>query len=158
MTEPPKLEDLDPVETREWLESIDSVLKTHGPERAHFLLERLIDYTRRSGAYLPFKPNTAYVNTIPTGREPEYPGNRALERRIEAYIRWNALAMVLRGQQGSPPSTAAIWRATPRRRRSTRWASTTSGARLPSSIRATWCSSRGIPRRASTRAPSSRGA
>ncbi|HXB17910.1 MAG TPA: pyruvate dehydrogenase (acetyl-transferring), homodimeric type [Steroidobacteraceae bacterium] len=95
MTEPPKLEDLDPVETREWLESIDSVLKTHGPERAHFLLERLIDYTRRSGAYLPFKPNTAYVNTIPNGREPEYPGNRALERRIEAYIRWNALAMVL---------------------------------------------------------------
>jgi pyruvate dehydrogenase E1 component len=95
MTEPPKLEDLDPVETREWLESIDSVLKNHGPERAHYLLERLIDYTRRSGAYLPFKPNTAYVNSIPSGREPEYPGNRALERRIEAYIRWNALAMVL---------------------------------------------------------------
>ncbi len=95
MTEPLKLEDLDPVETREWLESIDSVLKSHGPERAHYLLERLIDYTRRSGAYLPFKPNTAYVNSIPNGREPEYPGNRALERRIEAYIRWNALAMVL---------------------------------------------------------------
>src|SRR3984893_12646041 len=101
MTEPPKLEDLDPVETREWLESIDSVLKTHGPERAHYLLERLIDYTRRSGAYLPFKPNTAYVNTIPTGREPEYPGNRALERRIEAYIRWNALAMVLQANKKS---------------------------------------------------------
>src|ERR1700752_5471797 len=95
MTELPKLEDLDPVETQEWLESIDSILKTHGAERAHFILERLIDYTRRSGAYLPFKTNTAYVNTIPTGREPEYPGNRALERRIEAYIRWNALAMVL---------------------------------------------------------------
>ncbi|MDE2136209.1 MAG: pyruvate dehydrogenase (acetyl-transferring), homodimeric type [Gammaproteobacteria bacterium] len=95
MTESPKLEDLDPVETREWLESIDSVLQTHGPERAHFLLERLIDYTRRNGAYLPFKPNTAYVNTIAAGREPEYPGNRALERRIEAYIRWNALVMVL---------------------------------------------------------------
>ena len=101
MTESPKLEDLDPVETQEWLESIDSVLKTHGPERAHFLLERLIDYTRRSGAYLPFKPNTAYVNTIPTGREPEYPGNRALERRIEAYIRWNALAMVLQANKVS---------------------------------------------------------
>ena len=95
MTEPLKLEDLDPVETREWLESIDSVLKTHGPERAHFLLERLIDYTRRNGAYLPFKPNTAYVNTIAAGREPEYPGNRAVERRIEAYIRWNARVMVL---------------------------------------------------------------
>ncbi|MBV9911942.1 MAG: pyruvate dehydrogenase (acetyl-transferring), homodimeric type [Sinobacteraceae bacterium] len=101
MTEPPRLEDLDPVETQEWLESIDSVLKTHGPERAHFILERLIDYTRRSGAYLPFKPNTAYVNSIPTGREPEYPGNRALERRIEAYIRWNAMAMVVQANRMS---------------------------------------------------------
>src|ERR1700728_1463922 len=101
MTELPKLEDLDPVETQEWLESIDSVLKLHGPERAHFILERLIDYTRRSGAYLPFKPNTAYVNTIPTGREPEYPGNRALERRIEAYFRWNAMAMVVQANRVS---------------------------------------------------------
>ncbi|HWF98414.1 MAG TPA: pyruvate dehydrogenase (acetyl-transferring), homodimeric type [Steroidobacteraceae bacterium] len=99
MNEPPKLEDLDPVETQEWLESIDSVLKTHGPQRAHFLLERLIDYTRRSGAYLPFKANTAYVNSIPTGREPQYPGNRALERRIEAYIRWNAMAMVVQANR-----------------------------------------------------------
>src|ERR1700742_3770407 len=101
MTDLPKLEDLDPVETQEWLESIYSVLKEHGPERAHFILERLIDYTRRSGAYLPFKPNTAYVNTIPTGREPEYPGNRALERRIEAYIRWNAMAMVVQANRMS---------------------------------------------------------
>src|SRR3982075_848385 len=101
MTDIPKLEDLDPVETQEWLESIDSVLKTHGAERAHFILERLIDYTRRSGAYLPFKPNTAYVNSIPTGREPEYPGNRALERRIEAYFRWNAMAMVVQANRMS---------------------------------------------------------
>jgi len=101
MTELPKLEDLDPTETQEWLESIDSVLKTHGAERAHYLLERLIDYTRRSGAYLPFKPNTAYVNSISTGAEPEYPGNRALERRIEAYIRWNALAMVVQANRVS---------------------------------------------------------
>src|ERR1700741_3448896 len=101
MTDLPKLEDLDPVETQEWLESIDSVLKLHGPERAPFILERLIDYTRRSGAYLPFKPNTAYVNSIPTGREPEYPGNRALERRIAAYIRWNAMAMVVQANRMS---------------------------------------------------------
>jgi pyruvate dehydrogenase E1 component len=101
MTELPKLEDLDPSETREWLESIDSVLKTQGPERAHFLLERLIDYTRRSGAYLPFKPNTAYVNSISTGQEQEYPGNRALERRLEAYMRWNALAMVVQANRVS---------------------------------------------------------
>ncbi len=101
MTEPPKLTDIDPVETQEWLESIDSVLKTHGPLRAHYLLERLIDYSRRSGAYLPFKANTAYVNSIPPGREPAYPGNRELEKRIEAYIRWNALAMVVAANRKS---------------------------------------------------------
>jgi pyruvate dehydrogenase E1 component len=68
-------------------------------DRAHFLLERLIDHTRRSGAYLPFKPNTAYVNTIPVTQEKEYPGDRALERRIEAYLRWNAVAMVLKANK-----------------------------------------------------------
>src|SRR6201994_2367982 len=99
MTDIPKLDDLDPVETQEWLQSIYSVLKTHGAEGAHFILERLIYYTRRSGAYLPFKPNTAYVNSIPTGREPEYPGDRALERRIEAYLRWNSVAMVLKANK-----------------------------------------------------------
>jgi pyruvate dehydrogenase E1 component len=92
-------QDLDPGETREWLESIDSVLKAHGPERAHFLLERLIDHTRRSGAYLPFKPNTAYLNTISTGQQPDYPGNREIERRLEAYIRWNAMAMVVQANR-----------------------------------------------------------
>ncbi|MHB1871034.1 MAG: pyruvate dehydrogenase (acetyl-transferring), homodimeric type [Steroidobacteraceae bacterium] len=101
MTESPKLTDIDPAETQEWLESIDSVLKTHGPLRAHYLLERLIDYSRRSGAYLPFKANTAYVNSIPPGREPAYPGNRELEKRIEAYIRWNALAMVVAANRKS---------------------------------------------------------
>jgi pyruvate dehydrogenase E1 component len=101
MTELPKLQDLDPTETQEWLESIDSVLKTHGADRAHFLLERLIDHTRRSGAYLPFRPNTAYVNTIPVTQEKEYPGDRALERRIEAYLRWNSVAMVLKANKVS---------------------------------------------------------
>ncbi len=95
MSEASRFDDLDPEETREWLESMDSVLKAHGAERAHFLLERLIDFTRRSGTYLPFKPNTAYVNTISPGHETEYPGDRAIERRIEAYIRWNAMAMVV---------------------------------------------------------------
>jgi pyruvate dehydrogenase E1 component len=101
MAPEPKPDDIDPVETQEWLESIDSVLRVEGPERAHFLLERLIDYTRRSGLYLPFKPNTAYVNTISTGQEPQYPGDRALERRLEAYIRWNAMAMVVQANRRS---------------------------------------------------------
>jgi pyruvate dehydrogenase E1 component len=101
MFEASKIDDADPDETREWLESIDSVLKTHGPERAQYLLERIIDFTRRSGAYLPFKPNTAYVNTISTGQEQEYPGDRALEKRIKAYIRWNAMAMVVQANRQS---------------------------------------------------------
>src|SRR5580693_5624532 len=95
MTQQSPFEDIDPVETQEWLESIDSVLRAQGPERAHFLLEKLVDFTRRSGAYLPFKPNTAYLNTISKAQEPDYPGDRSLERRNEAYIRWNALAMVV---------------------------------------------------------------
>ncbi|HEY8538445.1 MAG TPA: pyruvate dehydrogenase (acetyl-transferring), homodimeric type [Steroidobacteraceae bacterium] len=96
-----RIDDVDPDETREWLESIDSVLKTHGPERAHFLLERLIDHTRRSGGYLPFRPNTAYVNTISGSLEKEYPGDRTIERRLEAYIRWNAMAMVVQANRQS---------------------------------------------------------
>jgi len=88
-------DDIDPTETSEWLESIDSVLAQHGPERAHFLLNQMIDFARRSGAYLPYTPNTAYLNTINKRREPEYPGDRSLERRIKAYIRWNAMAMVV---------------------------------------------------------------
>jgi len=99
MTQQSPFEDIDPTETQEWLESIDSVMRAQGPERAHFLLEKLVDFTRRSGAYLPFKPNTAYLNTISKAQEPEYPGDRSLERRNEAYIRWNALAMVVQANR-----------------------------------------------------------
>ncbi len=101
MTDVQKSLDQDPEETREWLESIDSVIRAGGGTRAHFLLERLIDHARRSGAYLPFKPNTAYVNTIPVVQEPAYPGDRALEKRLEAYMRWNAVAMVQQANKTS---------------------------------------------------------
>ena len=94
-------DDVDPEETQEWLESIDSVLRVHGAERAHYLLECMIDHARRSGAYLPYSPNTAYLNTIPVGQQPDYPGDRGIERRIEAYIRWNALAMVVHANRKS---------------------------------------------------------
>ena len=93
--------DLDPAETREWLESIDSVLREEGPERAHFLIDRMVEHARRSGAYLPYSANTAYVNTIAVGKQPQYPGNRELERRIEAWIRWNAMAMVVAANRKS---------------------------------------------------------
>jgi len=96
-----RFEDLDPQETQEWLDSIDSVLRAHGPDRAHFLLNSMIDHARRSGAYLPYSATTAYLNTIGVNQQPEYPGDRAIERRIEAYIRWNAMAMVVQANRRS---------------------------------------------------------
>jgi len=99
--EPGPFDDPDPQETREWIESLDSVLTANGAERAHFLLNHLIDHARRSGAYLPYRPNTAYLNTIPVSQQPEYPGDRSIERRIEAWIRWNAMAMVVQANRES---------------------------------------------------------
>ncbi|MDS1141489.1 pyruvate dehydrogenase (acetyl-transferring), homodimeric type [Pusillimonas sp. SM2304] len=95
--------DDDALETQEWLEALEAVLDREGPERAHFLLERLIDLARRSGAYIPFSPNTAYVNTIPPGLEPAHPGNIVLEERIRSYVRWNAMAMVVKANNHNPP-------------------------------------------------------
>jgi pyruvate dehydrogenase E1 component len=96
-----RIDDEDPIETREWLDSIDSVISQHGPERAHFILNKMVDYARRTGTYLPFSHNTAYLNTIPVGMQPSYPGDRALEKRIEAIIRWNAMAMVVQANKKS---------------------------------------------------------
>ena len=93
------LPDDDPQETREWLEALDSVLKHEGPERAHYILEQLIEKARRSGAYLPYSANTAYINTIPPGKEEKSPGDHELEHHIRSYVRWNAAAMVLRANK-----------------------------------------------------------
>ncbi|MBK5929451.1 pyruvate dehydrogenase (acetyl-transferring), homodimeric type [Halochromatium salexigens] len=93
--------DIDPQETQEWLESLDAVLEHEGIERAHYLLERLTDKARRSGAYLPFSANTAYVNTIPMQKQERFPGDRAMERRIRSFIRWNAMAMVVQANRFS---------------------------------------------------------
>ncbi len=94
-------DDMDPIETSEWLESIDSVMKIHGPERAHYIINRMVDHARRSGSYLPSAYNTAYLNTIPVGMQPNYPGDRSIEKRIEAFIRWNAMAMVVQANKES---------------------------------------------------------
>jgi pyruvate dehydrogenase E1 component len=91
--------DTDPQETQEWLDALESVLDTEGVERAHYLLERLIDKARRSGAYLPYSANTAYVNTIPVHLQERSPGDPAIERRIKAFIRWNAMAMVVQANR-----------------------------------------------------------
>jgi len=96
-----KTQDPDPQETQEWLDALDAVIEAEGVERAHFLLERLIDQARRSGANLPYSANTAYVNTIPPHLEPRFPGDRAMERRIRSFIRWNAMAMVVRANRKS---------------------------------------------------------
>ena len=91
-----RLQDIDPLETREWVDSLEAVLEIEGPGRAHFLLEQLVDKARRSGAYLPYRAQTAYINTIPPHLEERMPGDPALEARLRSYVRWNAVAMVLR--------------------------------------------------------------
>jgi len=88
--------DPDPAETREWVEALDAVLEREGPDRAHFLLEALVDKARRTGTYLPYRAETAYTNTIPPHLEEHMPGDAEVEWRIRNIIRWNALAMVLR--------------------------------------------------------------
>jgi pyruvate dehydrogenase E1 component len=88
--------DVDPQETREWLDALDSVLEREGPERAHELIEQLIDRARRSGIHLPYKTTTAYLNTIRKSDEARMPGEPGLEHRIRSINRWNALAMVMK--------------------------------------------------------------
>jgi len=95
------LQDLDPEETAEWLDSLETVIDAEGVDRAHFLLKNLIDKAREKGAYLPYNANTPYVNTIPTDRQPRYPGDREIERRISSIVRWNAVAMVVRANKES---------------------------------------------------------
>jgi pyruvate dehydrogenase E1 component len=94
--------DIDPQETQEWLDAIDAVLEQEGTERAHFLLEQLIDKARRSGAYLPYNATTAYLNTIPVHLQEKLPGDPSMERRIRALIRWNAIVTVMRANEKSP--------------------------------------------------------
>jgi pyruvate dehydrogenase E1 component len=93
--------DSDAQETQEWLEALEGVLEHAGVERAHYLIERLIEKARRSGVHLPYSAHTAYVNTIPVTQQALFPGDRAMERRIRSYIRWNAMAMVVSANRDS---------------------------------------------------------
>ncbi len=93
--------DLDPQETREWQDALAAVIEQEGEERAHFLLETLIDQARRNGTYIPYRSSTAYLNTIPAAKEPKSPGDASLEWRIRSLVRWNALAMVMRANRTS---------------------------------------------------------
>lgn len=93
--------DIDPYETQEWLDALSSVIGREGHERAHFLIEQLIDSARRSGVHIPHRPTTAYVNTISPAQEERSNGDHAIEWRIRSLIRWNALAIVVRANQTS---------------------------------------------------------
>ena len=94
-------QDVDPAETAEWLESLRYVLEQKGPKRVSYLLSVLEEQALREGIELPFTANTPYLNTIPVEKQPVYPGNREIERRIKSIIRWNAMAMVTRANRVS---------------------------------------------------------
>jgi len=90
---------LEALETQEWLESLEYVLKKSGRQRVRVLLEELRDYAQRAGIKLPYSANTPYINTIPAEEQPPYPGSQEIERRIKSIVRWNALAMVVRANR-----------------------------------------------------------
>ncbi len=94
--------DADPQETREWLDALDALIAAEGPQRAHFVLESLIAEARQNGVDVPFSANTAYVNTIATDDEVRSPGNVEIEERLRAYMRWNAMAMVVHANRLHP--------------------------------------------------------
>ncbi|MCB1608727.1 MAG: pyruvate dehydrogenase (acetyl-transferring), homodimeric type, partial [Xanthomonadales bacterium] len=91
--------DLDPAETKEWVDALESLIAADGPERAHYVLERMVEVTRRAGAFLPFQPTTEYINTIAPQLEEKGDGDSAMEWRIRSIIRWNAMAMVVRANR-----------------------------------------------------------
>jgi pyruvate dehydrogenase E1 component len=88
--------DHDPQETQEWIDALESVIEAGGGEKAHYIIEKLIDKARRSGINLPYSANTAYVNSIPVDQQERIPGNQDIEHKLRSYIRWNAMAMVVK--------------------------------------------------------------
>ncbi|MGC4365786.1 pyruvate dehydrogenase (acetyl-transferring), homodimeric type [Hydrogenophaga sp. R2] len=94
--------DLDAQETREWMEALTAVIEREGPERAHYLLEQLLEEARQHSVDMPFSATTGYVNTIEPGEEAHNPGNLELEGRLRAYMRWNAMAMVVKANRLNP--------------------------------------------------------
>ncbi|WP_341744148.1 pyruvate dehydrogenase (acetyl-transferring), homodimeric type [Azonexus hydrophilus] len=91
--------DLDPQETREWIDALEGVISNEGAERAHYLIETLIGQAREDGIDIPYSANTEYINTIRADQQPKYPGDPDMEIKIHSYIRWNAMAMVVRANK-----------------------------------------------------------
>jgi len=118
----PVAADTDQQETREWTDALSAVIESEGLERAHFLLEQLLEHARQNSLDMPFSANTGYVNTLEPDQEARCPGNISIEKRLRAYMRWNAMAMVVRanrlhpadggdlgGHIGSFASLASMW-------------------------------------------------
>jgi len=95
------MDDIDRIETQEWVESLKAVVEAAGRERAHFLLSKLVDWGKNHNIVPPFSANTPYINTISADEQVPYPGNRALARRIKSLVRWNAMAMVVQANRRS---------------------------------------------------------
>ncbi|MHB8535216.1 MAG: pyruvate dehydrogenase (acetyl-transferring), homodimeric type [Sulfuricaulis sp.] len=92
--------DVDAQETQEWLDALSAIIQQEGPERAHYLIEKQIELARAAGINVPYAANTAYINTIPPDKQAHSTGNHTIEDRIRSYVRWNALAMVLKANKG----------------------------------------------------------
>ena len=92
-------QDKDPVETKEWLDALQGVIATEGPDRAAFLIDEQISYARVNGVVQPFHAETPYINTIPVEQQAKLPGDQEIENKIRSYTRWNAMAMVLRANK-----------------------------------------------------------
>ena len=96
------MQDNDTQETREWMDALSAVIENNGPERAHFLLEQLLEHARQNSIDMPFSATTGYVNTIETDQEERSPGNLLIEQRLRAYMRWNAMVMVVKANRLHP--------------------------------------------------------
>ena len=151
-----QLPDIDAGETAEWLDSFDAVVETYGRNRARYLLMRLLERARDRQVEFPVTVSTPYVNTIPPDQEPWFPGDEYLERRIRAYIRWNAAVMVTRANARSEGIGGHL----------STYASSASLYEVgfnhffrgkDDGTPGTRCSSRATPRPGSTPGPSSRG-
>ena len=95
-------EDIEAIETQEWLESLDDVLKSGGPARVKSLLQQLQMHAQQSGVSLPYSATTPFLNTVSVEDQAPFPGSREIERRIKSLVRWNAMAMVVRANRHDP--------------------------------------------------------
>ena len=138
------LPDIDPEETAEWLDSFDAVLDAAGQQRARYLMLRMLQRARERHVGVPSLTSTDYVNTIPTDREPWFPGDEEAERSYRRWIRWNAAMTVHRAQRPGIGVGGHI-RPTRRRPRSTKSGSTTSSAARSTTAAATRSTSRATP-------------